>query len=52
MDGVGLLPYVDDQRFAFTASAADKTYHGVVFEPVQVCNGIHVYIDLIAMRAS
>jgi hypothetical protein len=52
MDGVGLLPDIYDQRFAFTASAADKTYHRVVFKSVQVCNCIHVYIDLIAMRAS
>jgi hypothetical protein len=52
VDGVGLFPYVYDQRFALTTSAADKTYHRVVFEPVQICNCIHVYIDLIAMCAS
>lgn len=52
MDDVGFLPYVYDQRFAFTTSATDKTYHRVVFESVQVCNCIHVYVDMITMRAS
>jgi len=52
MDGVGLLPDIYDQGFAFTASTTDKTYHRVVFKPVHVCNCIHVDIDLVAMRAS
>jgi hypothetical protein len=52
VNGVRLLPDVYDQRFAFATSATYKTYDGVVFEPVHVCNCIHVYIDLIAMRPS
>jgi hypothetical protein len=51
VDGVRLFSDVYDQRFAFTASPTGKTYHRVVFESVQVCNRIHVYIDYIAVRA-
>jgi hypothetical protein len=51
VNGVWLFPHADDHYFAFTNPAADKTYGRVIFEPMEVCDCIHVYVNLIAIRA-
>lgn len=50
MDGVRPFPYADKHDFAFSIAAADKTNGGVVFERMEICDNIHVYVDLITIR--
>jgi hypothetical protein len=51
MNGVGLFFHANYHRFAFSVPAANKTNGRVIFGHMEVCDCIHVYVDLIATRA-
>jgi len=51
VNGVRLFLYANYHRFAFSVPAANKTNGRVIFGHMEVCDCIHVYIDLIATRA-
>ena len=49
VNGVGLFRYADDHRFAFSNQATDKAYRRVIFELMEICDCVHVYINLVAI---
>jgi hypothetical protein len=51
VNGVRLFLYAHYHRFAFSVSAANKTNGRVIFEAMEICDGVHVYINVIAIRA-
>jgi hypothetical protein len=50
VNGVGLFSHTHDHRFAFSTQATDKMYGRVIFELLKVCDCVHVYINLVAVR--
>jgi hypothetical protein len=50
MDGVRSFPYADEHDFAFTIAATDKTNGSVVLERMEICDNVHVYVDLVTIR--
>ena len=51
VNGVGLFFHADDHRFAFSTHATYKMYGRVIFELSEICDCVHVYINLAAIRA-
>ena len=49
MNGVGLFFHANDHRFAFSTQATDKMYGRVISELLEICDCVHVYINLIAV---
>jgi len=45
----GFSPYAD--RFAFGTQATNKMYGRMIFKFLKVCDCVHVYINLTAIRA-
>jgi hypothetical protein len=41
--------HANDHRFAFSTQASHKMYARVVFEFLEICDCVHVYINLVAI---
>jgi hypothetical protein len=52
VNGVGLFFHANDHRFAFSTQATDKMYGRVISELLEICDCVHVYINLIAICPS